>query len=744
MNPFTETEAREAASKLGLLPEEFDQIVVFLGRIPNFTELSIYSVMWSEHCSYKNSIKWLKTLPKKGPAILAEAGEENAGLVDIGDGMACAFKIESHNHPSAIEPYQGAATGVGGINRDIFTMGARPIAQLNSLRFGDPELEKTKWLLKGVVKGIGDYGNAFGVPVLAGEVFFDKSYNQNPLVNAMSVGIVDIDKTISATSHGVGNPVFIVGSSTGKDGIHGATFASGDLSDDSADDLPSVQVGDPFQEKLLMEASLELADTDAIIGMQDMGAAGITCSSSEMSAKGECGMNIYLDKVPTRQENMQPFEILLSESQERMLVVIKKGREQEVINIFDKWELNCVQIGDVSEGDQLKYYMNGELVAQTPADSLVLGGGAPIYDREYKEPRYIQQVNAFDASSIKVPEDIVEAAHKVFSHINVASKKWITNQYDSMVGTVNMSTNKPTDAGIINLKDSDKAIAVTVDCNARYVNSNPERGCAIAVAEAARNIICSGGNPSAITNCLNFGNPYSPEAYWQFVGAIKGMTVACEKFETPVTGGNVSFYNQSTIDGVTVPVMPTPTIGMIGIVESKKHITPLAIHSSDHKLYLIGEHSEDMGSSEYLISYHNIEHSPAPTMDIDVEWSLQNNLRSAIRNGLIESAHDASDGGLFTALVEMTLPNTIGFEIDIDSELRIDGVLLGEAQSRIVVAIDPENEMAFTELMKELEQSISYLGVTGGDSCIINETSFGSITELNEMSQSTMPNYMAN
>jgi phosphoribosylformylglycinamidine synthase II len=419
MNPFTETEAREAASKLGLLPEEFDQIVVFLGRIPNFTELSIYSVMWSEHCSYKNSIKWLKTLPKKGPAILAEAGEENAGLVDIGDGMACAFKIESHNHPSAIEPYQGAATGVGGINRDIFTMGARPIAQLNSLRFGDPDLERTKWLVKGVVKGIGDYGNAFGIPVLGGELFFDKSYNQNPLVNAMSVGIVDIDKTISATSHGVGNPVFIVGSSTGKDGIHGATFASGDLSDDSADDLPSVQVGDPFQEKLLMEASLELADTDAIIGMQDMGAAGITCSSSEMSAKGECGMNIYLDKVPTRQENMQPFEILLSESQERMLVVVKKGREQEVIDIFDKWDLNCVQIGDVIEGDQLKYYMNGELVAQTPADSLVLGGGAPIYDREYKEPGYIKQVNAFDASSIEVPEDIVEAAHKVFSHINV-------------------------------------------------------------------------------------------------------------------------------------------------------------------------------------------------------------------------------------------------------------------------------------------------------------------------------------
>ena len=670
--------------------------------------------------------------------------KKTLGLVDIGDGMACAFKIESHNHPSAIEPYQGAATGVGGINRDIFTMGARPIAQLNSLRFGDPELDRTKWLVKGVVKGIGDYGNAFGIPVLGGEVFFDKSYNQNPLVNAMSVGIVDIDKTISATSHGVGNPVFIVGSSTGKDGIHGATFASGDLSEDSADDLPSVQVGDPFQEKLLMEASLELADTDAIIGMQDMGAAGITCSSSEMSAKGECGMNIYLDKVPTRQENMLPFEILLSESQERMLVVVKKGREQEVIDIFDKWDLNCVQIGEVTEGTQLKYFMNGELVAEAPADSLVLGGGAPIYDREYKEPDYVNTVNAFDPNNITEPENIVEAAHAVFSHINVASKEWVTNQYDSMVGTVNMSTNNPTDAGIINLKDSDKAIAVTVDCNARYVHSNPEMGCAIAVAEAARNIICSGGNPSAITNCLNFGNPYSPEAYWQFVGAIKGMTLACEKFQTPVTGGNVSFYNQSNIDGKTVPVLPTPTIGMIGIVETKKHITPLSIHSSDHKLYLIGEHSDDLGCSEYLVSYHNVEHSPAPTMNIDVEWNLQNNVRSAIRNGLIESAHDVSDGGLFTALVEMTLPNRIGFDIDIDSDLRFDGVLLGEAQSRVIVAISPENEMAFSELMKELSQPVSYLGVTGGDSCVINEVSFGSITELSELNRQTMPSYMSN
>ncbi|MDP4933606.1 MAG: phosphoribosylformylglycinamidine synthase subunit PurL, partial [Salibacteraceae bacterium] len=442
-----EYKPREAAEKLGILPEEYDQIVDYLGRIPNFTELSIYSVMWSEHCSYKNSIKWLKTLPKEGPAILAEAGEENAGLVDIGDGLACAFKIESHNHPSAIEPYQGAATGVGGINRDIFTMGARPVAQLNSLRFGDPESERTKWLLRGVVKGIGDYGNAFGIPVLGGEVYFDDSYNQNPLVNAMSVGIVEVHKTISAISEGVGNPVFIVGSSTGKDGIHGATFASGDLTEDSANDLPSVQVGDPFQEKLLLEASLEIADTDAIVGMQDMGAAGITCSTSEMSAKGGCGMDVWLDKVPTRQENMQPFEILLSESQERMLVVVKKGREQEVIDIFKKWDLNCAEIGVVTEGPNLRYYMNGELVAEVPADSLVLGGGAPVYEREYTEPAYIQKVKAFDAASVAQPTDLKAVANFILSHVNVASKRWVTEQYDSMVGTINMSTNNPSDAG---------------------------------------------------------------------------------------------------------------------------------------------------------------------------------------------------------------------------------------------------------------------------------------------------------
>ncbi len=565
----------EIAQALGLLPEEYNKIKDILGRNPNFTEISIFSVMWSEHCSYKNSIKWLKTLPRKGPHLLAEAGDENAGLVDIGDDYACAFKIESHNHPSALEPYQGAATGVGGINRDIFTMGARPIAQLNSLRFGNPELEKTKWLLNGVVKGIGDYGNAFGVPVVAGEVYFDECYNTNPLVNAMSVGIVRKGNTISAISEGVGNPVFIVGSSTGKDGIHGATFASEDITEASADKIPAVQVGDPFQEKLLLEATLEVIKTGAVVGMQDMGAAGITCSTSEMSAKGKHGMVIHLDKVPMRQKNMQPFEILLSESQERMLVVVEKGREDEVMKVFEKWDLNCVQIGEVISGDILKYFMDGELVAEVPADPLVLGGGAPVYDREFKEPDYYKKTKEFSIDSINEPGDLKSIAEFLLSRHSIASKKWISEQYDTMVGTKNMSTNYTTAAGIVNIKGTKRSLAMSVDCNSRYVHADPEIGCAIAVSEAARNIVCSGGIPSAVTNCLNFGNPYNPEVYWQFVGAINGMRKACEKFETPVTGGNVSFYNQTSMGNKVEPVFPTPVIGILGFLPVKKFITCL-------------------------------------------------------------------------------------------------------------------------------------------------------------------------
>ncbi|MES2619595.1 MAG: phosphoribosylformylglycinamidine synthase subunit PurL, partial [Bacteroidota bacterium] len=523
----------ETAKQLGLLPEEFEKIKEILGRTPNFNELSIYSVMWSEHCSYKNSIKWLKTLPRKGKHLLVEAGEENAGLVDLGDGLACAFKIESHNHPSALEPYQGAATGVGGIHRDIFTMGARPICALNSLRFGDLKNDRTKYLLKGVVKGIGDYGNCFGVPTVGGEVYFDSIYQTNPLVNAMSVGIVKTGETVSAISQGEGNPVYIVGSSTGKDGIHGAAFASKDITEDSAKDLPAVQVGDPFTEKLLLEASLEVIKTGAVVGMQDMGAAGITCSTSEMSAKGKSGMKIWLDKVPTRQTNMKPWEILLSESQERMLIVVKKGMEKEVEAVFEKWDLHCAIIGEVTKGDRLEYFMNNELVADVPAESLVLGGGAPVYDRPYSEPAYFQLNKKFDIESVEEPENLVEVGKGLAAQLNIASKRWVYEQYDSMVGIANTSTNRPSDAAVVRIHDSNKSLAVTVDCNSRYVWADPFVGGQIAVAEAARNIVCSGGEPSAITNCLNFGNPYLPEVFWQFVNAIKGMGEACEAFGTP-------------------------------------------------------------------------------------------------------------------------------------------------------------------------------------------------------------------
>ncbi len=732
----------EVASGLGLLPEEYDKICHYLGRKPNYTELSIYSVMWSEHCSYKNSIKWLKKLPRKGPHLLVEAGEENAGLVDLGDGLACAFKIESHNHPSALEPYQGAATGVGGINRDIFTMGARPVAQLNSLRFGNLALERTKWLLKGVVKGIGDYGNAFGVPVVGGEVFFDDCYNTNPLVNAMSVGIVKTGNTMSAISEGVGNPVFIVGSSTGKDGIHGATFASEDITESSADKIPSVQVGDPFQEKLLLEATLELQKTGAVVGMQDMGAAGITCSTSEMSAKGKHGMVVYLDKVPTRQTNMQPFEILLSESQERMLVVVHKGREEDVKKVFEKWDLNCVQIGEVTRGEFLEYYMHGELVAKVPADSLVLGGGAPVYEREYSEPAYFKKKDKFEISTVNQPKDYSEVAWFLLSHPNIASKKWVIDQYDTMVGTKNISTNNPADAGIVNLKGTNKALALSVDCNSRYVYADPEQGCAIAVSEAARNIVCSGGVPSAITNCLNFGNPYNPEVYWQFVGAIKGMSKACSKLETPVTGGNVSFYNQVTIDGSTIPVFPTPTIGMLGVIEDKANITGLGFRQEGDLIFLIGSPRDCINSSEYLYSYHNVKLSPAPYFNLDEEYKLQKALTKAIKARIIESAHDVADGGLFVTLFESSRVNGLGFEIECDPGFRKDAFLFGEAQSRVVVSIKPENQGELAALFSISAVDFSLLGKVGGNQAVVDGQSFGTVKELDELFESVIPKMM--
>lgn len=716
----------ETAAKLGLLPDEYEKIKTILGRIPNFTELSIFSVMWSEHCSYKNSIVWLKKLPKKGPYILAEAGEENAGLVDIGDGLGCAFKIESHNHPSALEPYQGAATGVGGINRDIFTMGARPIAQLNSLRFGDLKLEKTKWLVKGVVKGIGDYGNAFGIPTVGGEVFFDDCYNVNPLVNAMSAGIVKVGETISATSYGIGNPVYIVGSATGKDGIHGATFASANITEDSAKDLPAVQVGDPFQEKLLLEATLEVIKTGAVVGMQDMGAAGIICSTSEMSAKGEHGMDIWLDRVPTRQANMLPFEILLSESQERMLIVVKKGREKDVQKVFQKWDLNCAMIGTVTDTKHVKFFVGDDLVADVPAFDLVLGGGAPVYHRDFKEPAYYAESKKFKIENVEEPKDLIAVSKFLISHPNIASKQWVYNQYDSMVGTVNMSTNAPSDAAIVNIKGTNKAIALKIDCNARYVNADPEIGTSIAVSEAARNIVCSGGEPSAITNCLNFGNPYNPEVYWQFINTIKGMGTACIKFQTPVTGGNVSFYNQSSYEG---PVFPTPAIGMLGVLKDKSTRMTLNFKNEGDSIYLIGSSKNDIASSEYLYSYHKIKNTPPPAFNLDEEYEVQKAVKTIISERVIQSAHDCADGGLFITLLESAMPNGLGFDISSDEDIRKDAFLFGEAQSRVIVSVKKVDEDKFIDLMMASRAEFEYLGDVTGKEMIIDEESFGTVAE---------------
>ncbi len=672
----------KTAQQLRLTEEEFELIKQKLGRTPNFTELCAFSGMWSEHCSYKNSIKWLKTLPRDGGRMLVAAGEENAGLMDIGNDYGVVFKIESHNHPSALEPFQGAATGVGGIQRDIFTMGARPIASLNSLRFGKLDDTKTKRLLAGVVHGIGHYGNCFGVPTVGGELYFEDCYHTNPLVNAMSVGIVKAGKTVSAIALGKGNPVFFVGSATGKDGIGGASFASAEITADSVEELPAVQVGDPFQEKKLLEACLEVIETGGVVGMQDMGAAGIICSTAEMSAKGQVGMRIDLDKVPTRQQNMKAWELLLSESQERMLMVVEKGREADVLAVFEKWDLSCSNIGEVTDDGLLNFYMHGELEASLPAYELVLGGGAPQYTREYKEPAYLAKVNAFDMNTVADTDNLKASVEALIQLPNIASKRWVYTQYDSMVGAANTSTNAPSDAAVVLAKGTGKALAMTVDCNSKYVFADPYKGAMIAVSEAARNIVCSGGEPIGVTNCLNFGNPYDPEVYYQFVKSVEGMGAACRKFNTPVTGGNVSFYNQNP-DG---PVFPTPTIGMVGIVEDMKNRMTLDFKSEGDTIVLLGSQRNDIGSSEYLNKIKGVAHSSAPHFELEEEFALQQLVAQLIKDHSIESAHDISEGGLIVTLLEAAYFNNKGFEVSSNnSSLRKDAYWMGEAQSRVVV-----------------------------------------------------------
>jgi len=731
----------ELALEHGLTLEEYEMIVQRLGRTPSFTELGVYSVMWSEHCSYKNSILELKKLPREGEHLLVAAGEENAGLVDIGDGLGCAFKIESHNHPSAVEPYQGAATGVGGIHRDIFTMGARPIASLNSLRFGSLETPRVRYLLDGVVRGIGDYGNSFGVPVIAGEVCFDESYEGNPLVNAMSIGIVKAGETASAIAKGIGNPVLIVGASTGRDGIHGATFASEEISEESEAKRPSVQVGDPFTEKLLLEASLEALQTGAVVGMQDMGAAGIACSSSEMTAKGGQGMRINLDLVPAREPGMTAYEMLLSESQERMLIVAHKGQEQDIIDVYEKWDLHAVVIGEVVEGDQVTYWKDGEIKAQIPADHLVLGGGAPQYVRETKKPSYLEETQNADLSTLLHPENLIESLEALLGSPNIASKRWVHEQYDTMVRTNTVQGPGAADAGIIRLKGSKKGLVAKTDCNGRYVYLNPRRGGQIAVVESARNVVCSGAKPMAITNCLNYGNPYKPEVYWTFKESLAGMGDACRKLNTPVTGGNVSFYNENPESAI----FPTPIIGMLGVIEDvEKHkMSPSFKKEGDIILY-VGAPRNGLGGTEYLKVIHGLTTGDAPILDLDVELKVQETVLEAITSGLVTAAHDISDGGLAVTIAEMGIFGSLGAQIDLSFlSGSIHEIWFSEAQSGIILTCQPNQK---EPLMKHLSQGgvdVAHIGTVQGDALNFEGVGSVSLDQLHNIYESAIPKAMA-
>ncbi len=708
----------DVAKEHGLSKEEFEKIIEILKREPNYVELGIFSVMWSEHCSYKSSIKMLKTLPREGGRLLVEAGEENAGLVDLGDGLATAFKIESHNHPSAVEPYEGAATGVGGIMRDVFTMGARPIASMNSLRFGSLERARNRFLLDHAVEGIADYGNCLGIPTIGGEVVIEDCYSGNCLVNAMSLGIVDVNHVASAISKGKGNPVFLVGSKTGRDGIHGATFASVELTEETESKRSNVQVGDPFTEKLLMEASLELAKKPWLVGMQDMGAAGITCSCSEMSAKGESGIKIDLDKVPVRESGMNAYEIMLSESQERMLVVIEKGFEKELNDIFDKWDLDCTQIGEVTDSKMLEVYQGKEKVAEIPSEELVLGGGAPQYDMPVKEPDYFIEINNFSIESIKEASDYNKILLTLLSSPNITSKHFVYDQYDSTVRT-NTVQGPGGDGAVIRLKNTNKGLAMSTDCNGRYVYLNPRLGGQIAVAESARNVVCSGAEPIAITNCLNFGNPQDPEIYWQFKEAVTGIGEACRSFNTPVTGGNVSFYNETAESAV----YPTPVIGMVGLLEDIKHNTTMEFKDAGDFIITLGALNGSLGGSEYLSTIHDKVQGPISHLNLELEMGVQELCLEAIRKGIIKSAHDLSDGGLAINISESLISSKpgLGAKLDLDRKLRNDELLFGECQSVIIITIEESVLHELILLSTKLNVHTQTIGrVTNTNKLVIN------------------------
>ncbi|MBT2760133.1 phosphoribosylformylglycinamidine synthase subunit PurL [Paenibacillus sp. ISL-20] len=698
--------------QMGVSDSEYELICSFMGRKPNYTEIGVFSVMWSEHCAYKNSKPLLRRFPTSGPRVLMGPGE-GAGIVDIGDNQAVVFKIESHNHPSAVEPYQGAATGVGGIIRDIFSMGARPVAILNSLRFGKLESDRVKYLFEHVVSGIAGYGNCIGIPTVGGEVVFDESYEGNPLVNAMCVGIIDHDKIQRGVAKGVGNPVFYVGPPTGRDGIHGATFASVELTEESEANRTAVQVGDPFMEKLVMESCLELIDSGIVLGIQDMGAAGLTCSSAEMASKAGNGLELYLDQVPQREEGMTPYEMMLSESQERMLFVVEPKHEEQAREIFERWGVICAKVGKVTDDGRLKLIHHGEVVGDMPVKALV--DECPIYNKPSQEPAYYKEQAAVDTLRYEEVKDLGGALKKVLGSPSLASKAWVYNQYDYMVRT-STAVRPGSDAAVVTVHGTRKALAMTTDCNGRYVYLDPELGGRIAVSEAARNIVCSGAEPLAITDNLNFGSPEKPEIFWQMEKAVDGMAEACRELETPVIGGNVSLYNENAKGAI----YPTPVVGMVGLIHDTDHITTQGFKAEGDAIYVLGDTRAELGGSEFQAIIHGVSEGRPPELTLDTEKKLLGGVLKAIQSGLVQSAHDVSEGGLAAALAESCISGNIGASVQWSTDLRNDVALFSESQSRIVLSVSPDHKNALEKLLQEAGVPFTALGVVGGNKLSIN------------------------
>lgn len=700
-------------SQFGVSDSEYELIKSFMGRLPNYTEIGVFSVMWSEHCAYKNSKPLLKRFPVSGPRVLMGPGE-GAGIVDIGDNQAVVFKIESHNHPSAVEPFQGAATGVGGIIRDIFSMGSRPIAILNSLRFGKLESDRVKYLFEHVVSGIAGYGNCIGIPTVGGEIMFDDSYDGNPLVNAMCVGLIDHDKIQRGVAKGVGNPVFYVGPPTGRDGIHGATFASVELSEESEAKRTAVQVGDPFMEKLVMESCLELIDSGIVVGIQDMGAAGLTCSSAEMASKAGNGLELYLDQVPQREEGMTPYEMMLSESQERMLFVVEPKDEAQAQEIFDRWGVICCKVGKVTDDGRLKLFHHGEVVGDMPVTALV--DECPVYNKPSEVPAYYIENEKVDTLRYEEVTDLGGALRTVLGSPTVASKAWVYNQYDYMVRT-STAVRPGSDAAVVTIQGTRKGLAMTTDCNGRYVHLDPEVGGRIAVSEAARNIVCSGAEPLAITDNLNFGNPEKPDVFWQMERAVDGMAEACRELDTPVIGGNVSLYNENT----TGSIYPTPVVGMVGLVADTDHITTQGFKQEGDAILLLGETKAELGGSEFQYAVHGVTEGRPPALDLDTEKKLLNAVLTSIRSGLVRSAHDLSEGGLAVALAESCISGGIGANIELSAGgLRPDVALFSESQSRIVLTAAPERAEELKAAIAASGVPVEIIGTVGGDRLRVN------------------------